>query len=258
MALCNLIYEGDARLIQINREETMNALSTALLRELSEALDAVRGDSRARCVILTGAGVRAFSAGADLKERRSMNEDEVRQAVARIRAVVEAVADLPMPTIAAVRGAALGGGLELALACDLRVMAADATVGLTETRLAIIPGAGGTQRLSRLVGAARAKDLIFTGRRISGREAGEFGLAQYVVAADDVLAEALRVAHTITDGGPIAVRQAKLAIDQGVEVALKEGLLIEQTAYESVIGTSDRMEGLTAFAEKRKPEYKGR
>ncbi len=258
MALCNLIYEGDARLIQINREETMNALSTALLRELSEALDAVRGDSRARCVILTGAGVRAFSAGADLKERRSMNEDEVRQAVARIRAVVEAVADLPMPTIAAVRGAALGGGLELALACDLRVMAADATVGLTETRLAIIPGAGGTQRLSRLVGAARAKDLIFTGRRISGREAGELGLAQYVAAADDVLAKALALAQMIADGGPIAVRQAKLAIDQGVEVALKEGLLIEQTAYESVIGTSDRMEGLTAFAEKRKPEYKGR
>ena len=258
MALCNLIYEGDARLIQINREETMNALSTALLRELSEALDAVRGDSRARCVILTGAGVRAFSAGADLKERRSMNEDEVRQAVARIRAVVEAVADLPMPTIAAVRGAALGGGLELALACDLRVMAADATVGLTETRLAIIPGAGGTQRLPRLVGAARAKDLIFTGRRISGREAGELGLAQYVAAADDVLAKALALAQMIADGGPIAVRQAKLAIDQGVEVALKEGLLIEQTAYESVIGTSDRMEGLTAFAEKRKPEYKGR
>ncbi len=258
MALCNLIHEGDARLIQINREEAMNALSTALLRELSAALDAVREDSRARCVILTGAGSRAFCAGADLKERRSMSEDEARLAVGRIRAVVEGFADLPIPTIAAVRGVALGGGLELALACDLRVMAADATVGLTETRLAIIPGAGGTQRLSRLVGVARAKDLIFTGRRISGQEAGQFGLAQYVVAADDVLAEALRVAHTITDGGPIAVRQAKLAIDQGIEVALEEGLLIEQRAYESVIGTSDRMEGLRAFAEKRKPEYKGR
>ncbi len=258
MALCNLICESDTRLIQINREEAMNALSTALLRELSDILNTVREDSRARCVILTGVGNRAFSAGADLKERRSMSEDEVRLAVGRIRAVVEEIADLPIPTIAAVRGVALGGGLELALACDLRVMATDATVGLTETRLAIIPGAGGTQRLSRLVGVARAKDLIFTGRRISGQEAGEFGLAQYVVAVDDVLAEALTVAQTITEGGPIAVRQAKLAIDQGIEVALKEGLLIEQRAYESVIGTSDRMEGLLAFAEKRKPEYKGR
>ncbi|MHB1627348.1 MAG: enoyl-CoA hydratase-related protein [Bacilli bacterium] len=258
MALCNLLHEGDARLIQINREEAMNALSTVLLRDLSEALDAVREDSRARCVILIGAGGRAFCAGADLKERRSMDEGEVRQAVARIRAVVEGFADLPMPTIAAVRGVALGGGLELALACDLRVMAADATVGLTETRLAIIPGAGGTQRLSRLVGAARAKDLIFTGRAISGREAGELGLAQYVAAADDVLAKALALAETIAQGGPIAVRQAKLAIDQGIEVALKDGLLIEQRAYESVIGTSDRVEGLTAFAEKRRPEYKGR
>lgn len=245
------------RVLMLNREEAMNALSTALLRELSEALDTVRLDAQARCVIVTGAGSRAFCAGADLKERRSMNEDEVRLAVGRIRAVVEGFADLPIPTIAAISGVALGGGLELALACDLRVVAADAVVGLTETRLAIIPGAGGTQRLARLVGSARAKDLIFTGRRISGREAGALGLAQYVAAADDVLAEARALAQEIADGGPIAIRQAKLAIDQGAEVSLKEGLRIEQTAYESVIGTSDRMEGLLAFAQKRKPDYKG-
>lgn len=245
------------RVLMLNREEAMNALSTALLREMSEALDTVRQDEQARCVIVTGAGSRAFCAGADLKERRSMNEDEVRLAVGRIRAVVEGFADLPIPTIAAIRGVALGGGLELALACDLRVVAADAVVGLTETRLAIIPGAGGTQRLARLVGSARAKDLIFTGRRISGSEAGALGLAQYVAAADDVLSEARALAQEIADGGPIAVRQAKLAIDQGAEVSLKEGLRIEQTAYESVIGTSDRMEGLLAFAQKRKPDYKG-
>lgn len=176
----------------------------------------------------------------------------------KIRATINRIGSLPIPTIAAVRGVALGGGFELALACDLRVVAETATLGLTETRLAIIPGAGGTQRLSRLVGLARAKDLILTGRRITGEEAYHLGIAEYLTGDVEVYERAQALAKEMAEGGPIAVRQAKRAMDEGYGKPLAEALAIEEAAYEQVIHTEDRQEGLLAFAEKRKPKYQGR
>ena len=162
------------------------------------------------------------------------------------------------PVIAAVNGVALGGGTELALACDIRVASESATMGLTETRLAIIPGAGGTQRLPRLVGRGKAKELIFTGRRVDAKEALEIGLVNKAVPAERLLDECLEMAGMICEAGPVAIGQAKYAINYGLEVDLHSGLAIESNAYWVTIPTEDRLEGLAAFREKRKPVYKGK
>lgn len=244
--------------LTINRPDNANALSRAVLYELHEHLADLKFNVDVRVVVLTGAGDKAFCAGADLKERKGMDDREVRQTVALIRSVVNQVAELPMPVIAAVNGAAFGGGMELALAADIRIASASAKMGLTETSLAIIPGAGGTQRLSRLIGIARAKELIYTARRIDAQTAFDMGLVNRVVAADQLLAQVEQLANEIAKNGPVALRQAKFAIDQGSSVDLQTGLAIEQKAYELVIPTEDRMEGLLAFAEKRPPQYKGR
>lgn len=259
MTLCELHVEESVYTLTLNRPEAMNALSLSMLDDLDACLAQIEKSQDARCVIITGAGTRAFCAGADLKERREMNEQQARAAVERIRSVVERVGALPLPVIAAISGAALGGGCELALACDLRLMAPDAAIGLTETRLAIIPGAGGTQRLARLIGPGRAKDLIFTGRRISGVEAAALGLVERVTeTVTDVLAEANKWAAEIAAGGPLALRAAKKAIDDGLERPLADGLAVERFAYEQVLSSQDRLEGLEAFAQKRAPLYKGR
>jgi enoyl-CoA hydratase/carnithine racemase len=162
------------------------------------------------------------------------------------------------PVIAAVNGIALGGGTELALACDIRIVSESATMGLTETRLAIIPGAGGTQRLPRIVGRGKAKELIFTGRRVDAKEALEIGLANKVAPAGSLIDESLAMAAMICEAGPIAIGQAKYAVNHGLEVDLHSGLAIESNAYWVTIPTEDRLEGLTAFREKRKPVYKGK
>jgi methylglutaconyl-CoA hydratase len=254
-----LVEERDGIVtLTLNRPDSANALSLALLSEFHEVLTDLQFRSDVRVVILTGAGTKAFCAGADLKERRGMDEDQVRKTVSQIRGVVEGVANLPMPVIAAVNGVAFGGGTELALAADLRIAAESARFGLTETSLAIIPGAGGTQRLPRLIGLAKAKELIFTARRIDAATALSLGLVNDVVPDAELLPAAYRLAEEIAQNGPIAVRQAKFAIDQGCEVDLRTGLAIEQKAYDVVIPTRDRLEGLAAFAEKRKPRYEGR
>ncbi|MCF8564489.1 enoyl-CoA hydratase [Alicyclobacillus tolerans] len=244
--------------LTLNRPEQANALSTELVGALQDALDDLYLRSDVRVVIIQGAGQRAFCAGADLKERRSMDEQQARQAVGRIKRVVNSVAALPMPVIAAVNGVAFGGGTELALACDLRIAGESAKFGLTETSLGIIPGAGGTQRLPRLIGLAKAKELIYTARRIEAREALELGLVSQVVHDGELHQTAVRLAEEIAGNAPIAVRQAKFAIDRGFEVDLTSGLALEDKAYEVVIPTSDRLEGLAAFAEKRKPRYQGK
>lgn len=244
-------------ILTLNRVESANALSTALLQELETKLEEA-AQSDARVVILTGAGQKAFCAGADLKERRGMNESQVRHAVARIRRVIQAAASLPMPVIAAVNGVAFGGGTELVLACDLRIAAESAKFGLTETSLAIIPGAGGTQRLARLIGVARAKELIFTARRIDAQTALQLGLVNQVTNDESLLERAVALAQEIAKNGPIAVRQAKYAMDVGLETDLATGLAIEAKAYEVIIPTRDRLEGLQAFAEKRAPKYEGK
>jgi len=250
--------DGNLCLVTLNRPRVMNSISFQMLRELNEALDEIRFDPSVRCVIVTGAGDRAFCAGADLKERAGMSEDQVRRYIHTIRATFTEVENLPMPVIAAVNGVALGGGTELALASDLRVASETATLGLTETSLAIIPGAGGTQRLPRIVGKAKAKELIFTAKRITAAEALEIGLVNRVCPPDRLLDTARELAEAICRNGPLAVRAAKRAIDRGMEMDLTDALVFESTCYETLIPTEDRLEGLRAFREKRKPEYRGR
>ncbi|WP_379968323.1 enoyl-CoA hydratase [Ectobacillus sp. sgz5001026] len=243
--------------IILNRPKQANALSLSLLEELQEVWNQIRENTDIRVVIITGAGEKAFCAGADLKERMGMNEAEVRQAVTLIRETINQLEQLPQPVIAAINGTALGGGTELCLACDIRVAAETATLGLTETSLAIIPGAGGTQRLPRLVGLGRAKELIYTARRITGVEAKEYGLVEFTANKEDLLTKAYEIAALIAQNGPLAVKAAKLAISKGMQVDIQSGLQVEIEAYETIIPTKDRLEGLQAFGEKRKPIYKG-
>ncbi|KAJ3374578.1 hypothetical protein GGF31_007356 [Allomyces arbusculus] len=244
-------------ILSLNRPKAKNALSRQLLAEFRECLDAVRFDADTRVLVVRSLVDRVFCAGADLKERATMNPTEVAAFVSSLRAAFSELEALPMPTIAAIDGAALGGGLEMALCCDLRVAGPGAKLGLPETKLAIIPGAGGTQRLPRLIGPAKAKELIFTGRVLSPVDALAIGVVSRT-ADDSAVPGALALAREIVPQGPIAVRMAKLAVDRGSQVDLASGLAFEQTCYAQVIPTEDRLEGLKAFAEKRVPQYKGR
>ncbi|AKE23730.1 MULTISPECIES: enoyl-CoA hydratase [Bacillus] len=244
-------------LITLNRPQAANALSAEMLRNLQMILQEIEFNSNIRCVILTGTGEKAFCAGADLKERIKLKEDQVLESVSLIQRTAALLDALPQPVIAAINGSALGGGLELALACDLRIATESAVLGLPETGLAIIPGAGGTQRLPRLIGRGKAKEFIYTGRRVTAHEAKEIGLVEHVTAPCDLMPKAEELAAAISANGPIAVRQAKFAINKGLETDLATGLAIEQKAYEQTIPTKDRREGLQAFQEKRRAVYKG-
>ncbi|MDI3256952.1 MAG: enoyl-CoA hydratase-related protein [Kyrpidia sp.] len=246
--------EGGMAVVALNRPEAMNALNYDTLLRLDEVLEDLRGRRDIRAVIFVGKG-RAFCVGADLKERRTLDEWQVRRNVRKIREVFTAVEHLPQPTIAVIHGYAFGGGFELALACDFRFAAEDAVMGLTETSLAIIPGAGGTQRLPRLIGPMRAKELIFTARRVRAREAYDLGILTGV--GPDPMADARSLAEEIAENGPLAVAQAKFAIDRGLDGSLATGLEIESAAYEVLIPTRDRVEALEAFREKRRPRFRG-
>ncbi|EYC18739.1 hypothetical protein Y032_0026g1341 [Ancylostoma ceylanicum] len=243
-------------LFRMNRPKTKNAISTVFLKKLRECIAAVKFDKNVRVVVLKSDVEGAFCTGADLKERKSMPIEEVPIFVDSLRASFSELEFLPQPVIAAIDGYALGGGLEMALACDIRVASLDSKIGLTETKLAIIPGAGGTQRLTRAVGPSMAKELIFTGRMIGGEEACRIGLVNHCTKADS-FSKALEIAREIVPRGPVAVRLAKVAVDAGAEVSLSNGLIVEQQCYAQVIPTKDRLEGLQAFAEKRPPSYKG-
>ncbi|WP_100010851.1 enoyl-CoA hydratase [Lentibacillus sediminis] len=243
--------------ITLNRPQAANAMSLALLEELEEAFSNAAEDPTIYCAILTGAGEKAFCAGADLKERKGMSDKEVIKAVRQIGNVAAAAENLPVPLIAAINGAAFGGGLELALACDIRIARIDAKMGLTETSLAIIPGAGGTQRLPRLIGIGQAKRLIFSAKPVDAAEALRLGLVEQLSERETLLEEAIKLAETIAANGPIALRQAKIAINQGMQTDIHTGLSIEHLSYKETIPTTDRQEGLAAFKEKRKPDYKG-
>lgn len=186
-----------------------------------------------------------------------MSQDDVRLYIKTIRDLFTSVEELPKPVIAAINGYAFGGGLELALACDIRISATTAIVGLTETSLAVIPGAGGTQRLPRIVGLARAKEMIFRARRITAQEGLDYGLFLEMLEPDALMNRALEIANEIAKNGPVALAQAKYAVNKGIEVSLPMGLAIESNAYAVTIPTKDRIEGLTAFREKRKPVYNG-
>lgn len=252
------LLEGSIGLITLSRPEAANAMSVQLLRELSDTLDQINGDPAVRVVLLTGEGEKAFCAGADLKERKGMSDRQVKQIVQLIGTTVAKVETLAQPVIAVLNGVAFGGGLELALACDLRMAATHVKLGLTETSLGIIPGAGGTQRLPRLIGLGKAKELIYTARRLNAEEAKDYGIVEYVYEGHEVMEKAQQLALEMAKNAPLSLVQAKVAINQGVEVDLATGLKIESLAYSALIPTEDRLEGLLAFQEKRTPQYSGK
>ena len=255
-----LLVEEENRVVTLtlNRPSVMNSLNFPLLHALRDQIESFRFKPDVRVVIITAAGAKAFCAGADLKERATLAPDQVKEYIFTIRNLFTSIEQLNKAVIAAVNGIALGGGTELALACDIRIASKSATMGLTETRLAIIPGAGGTQRLPRLVGRGKAKELIFTGQRIGAEEALSIGLVNKICEQKDLLDECRKMAAMICEAGPIAIEQAKYAINYGLETDIHTGLAIESNAYWVCIPTEDRLEGLAAFKEKIKPIYKGR
>jgi methylglutaconyl-CoA hydratase len=242
----------------VDRPDRMNALGRATVTELGRLAKAARTDASIRAVVITGGGERAFSAGADLKERQSMNEDDVRAFLLVYKDAFGAIDSLPKPVFAAMNGVAFGGGLELALACDFRVLDRAMSIGLTETSLGIIPGAGGTQRLTRIVGAARAKELILFAKRISATEALALGIVTAVTAeGESALDSALSLADQLANGAPIALAAALTAIDGALDHDLDAGLDLERACYEQTLVSADRREALKAFQEKRKPRFEG-
>lgn len=252
------LLPGNIGLITLSRAEAANAMSVQLLNDLSATLDKINADPAVRVVLLSGVGEKAFCAGADLKERKGMSDHQVKQVVQLIGATIAKVESLAQPVIAVLNGVAFGGGLELALACDLRIAATHIKVGLTETSLGIIPGAGGTQRLPRLIGIGKAKELIYTARRIDAEQAKHLGIVEYVYEGHEVQEKAQQLALEMAKNAPLSLIQAKNAINNGVEVDLATGLKIESLAYSALIPTEDRLEGLQAFQEKRAPQYSGK
>jgi enoyl-CoA hydratase/carnithine racemase len=238
----------------------LNLTTEAMFHELAAACATLEAADPAevRAVVVTGSGDRAFSAGSDVKGFESGRGPDGRARLALEEATVSRLARLPMPTIAAIEGNALGGGLEIALACDIRVASERAKLGLPEVRLAVTPGAGGTQRLPRVVGAAIAKELILTGRVLSADEALAIGLVTRVVPAGQAIAEAEAVGEEIAMRGPLAVREAKRLIDQATDLSLDDGLAAELEASVRIFATEDMLEGAKAFLEKRDPAYRGR
>jgi len=253
-----LEIQNHVAVITINRAEALNAFDYDTLLELKQKIESIRVNQEVRAVIFTGAGEKAFSVGADLKERRHLTEEQVKRNLNKINEVFTDIDLLPQPTVAAINGFAFGGGMELALACDFRIAAHDAVMGLTETSLAIIPGAGGTQRLPRLIGQAKALELILTARRLTANEADHYGMLTRVVDRSNLLSECFAFCSQLLANGPVAIQQAKFAIKNGMNADMHTGLQIERKAYEITLPTEDRIEALQAFSEKRKPNFKGK
>lgn len=248
---------GEVEVWTIDGAARRNSITRAMLAGLHAELARVADKRLVRCVVVTGAGDRAFCAGADLKERARMSAEEVHAFHRDLRAGLRGLETSPKVFLAAVNGFALGGGFELALACDLRIMSASAELGLPEVGLGIIPGGGGTQRLARAVGVARAKDLVLTARRVDAVEALAYGLATRAAAPEELRAAALAMAGEVAKNAPISLRQAKRAIDGGFHLPLEEALDLENRMYQDCLATKDRVEALRAFAEKRKPDFTG-
>jgi enoyl-CoA hydratase/carnithine racemase len=247
------------QLIELNRPERRNALNTRMgeeLRRLFVPLRFTPGDLR--CIVITGVGDKAFCAGGDLKERDGMTDDTWRLQHAIFEEAYYAVMDSAVPVIAAVNGAAYAGGCELALACDFIHAAEGARFALTETTIGIMPGGGGTQNLPRAIGERRAKELILTGAPFTAQQAMDWGMVNAVHPPEALMPRVLELAGRIASNAPISVRQAKKAIHQGLQVDLANGLILEVQAYERMISTEDRREGIRAFNEKRKPVFTGR
>ncbi len=243
--------------ITFNRPEILNALSAEALKEFSHALDEINADEDIRALILTGAGEKSFIAGADIKEFPTFNGLKAKSFSETGHILMNKLQELPIPVIAAVNGFALGGGCEVALACDFIYASEDAMFGLPEINLGIIPGFGGTQRLPRLVGRNMAKEMIFTGKMISADEAKSIGMVNKVFPLEKLMDEAVTTAKTIASKGKVSVRAAKQAIDNGVNVDLTTGCRIEIDAFALCLASPDAKEGTLAFLEKRKADFKG-
>lgn len=253
-----LVIEEGVATITLNRLEVLNAINWDLLRELEEVVNQVHKDDTVRVVVITGAGEKAFAAGADIHELRGMNSVEALNFVQHMQRIYNRIEQMPKPIIAAVNGYALGGGLELMMACDIVYATELAKFGLPEINLGIIPGAGGTQRLPRLVGGKRAKELIFTGEIIDAQEALRIGLINTVVPHDQLMPTVKKLCEQIKAKSPVALRAAKEVVEEGYDLDLIKGLAIEAKAIAFCFSTEDSKEGLTAYLEKRKPVFKGR
>jgi enoyl-CoA hydratase len=257
MDFVKLELDGAVAVITIDRPKALNALNKQVLSELSEAIAQVASSKTIRALIVTGGGEKAFVAGADIAEMASLSQAESTAFAELGHRVLDSLEHLSIPVIAAVNGFALGGGTELALACDFIYASEKAKFGQPEVVLGVIPGFGGTQRLTRIVGRARAKEIIFTGDMIDAAKAKEIGLALEVLPVAELMAHCKKVAATIAKRGPLAVAQAKRVIDGGADLQLKDGNSIERDGFARLFGTADQKEGMAAFLAKRPAEFKG-
>lgn len=241
--------------LTLHRPDQRNALTATMQAEIAQALDAWAADDAVRGVIITGSGPKAFAAGADISELATWNTAD--GLAATMQRLFDRIQDFPKPTIAALNGVAMGGGLELAMSCDIRIAADSATIGLPEVGLGVLPGAGGTQRLSRLVGVGRALEMILTGRALTAEQAEHYGLVTTVVPAAELLPTAAEIMASILAKGPLAIRLAKLVVGPGADADQRTGLLLEQLAQTLLYTTQDKAEGAAAFLEKRAPGFEG-
>jgi enoyl-CoA hydratase len=251
-----LEQEGPVGILKLNRPQALNALNSQVASELSAVMDEIEKEATLKVLIITGAGEKAFIAGADILEMEKLSTTEARAFGNRLRIAVDKIANLSKPVIAAINGFALGGGCELAMACDIRVASEKARLGQPETGLGIIPGSGGTQRLPRLVGPSKAKQLIFTAEMIDAKTALEIGLVDKVVPPDQLMVEAKKLAAAIASKPKVALSLAKSAINRGLDMDLGNGLSYEIECFAECFATRDQKEGMRAFSEKRKPDYK--
>lgn len=255
-----LIFEKENQLaiITLNRPKRLNAINSQLIADLSSAIDLIAKDNEIRAVIITG-GVEYFCAGADISEIVHIKEvDQGFEFSRRIQKVFDQIDNLPKPVIAAISGLALGGGCEMALACDLRLASETATIGVPEINIGVVPGAGGTQRLPRLLGICKAKELLFTGDRITAQEACQLGLINKVVPVGQLMAETRKMAEKLTTKPPLALKMAKHLVNTGMGVDLESALRMEAQALACLFMTRDKDEGMNAFLEKRKPTFTGK
>ena len=249
---------GNILKVTINRPDALNALNSEVIRELQKVFDENKEDDCIRCVLLTGAGAKAFVAGADISELAGLDQREGADLSARSLSLMQSIQDFPTPVIAVINGFALGGGCELAMACDIRLASATARLGQPEVNLGLLPCFGGTQRLPRIVGRGKAMQLIFTGALISADEAYRIGLVDEVYPPETLMENALIMAKTIAAKAPLAIRLAKEAIRRGLDVTLSEGCDMENRNFGLACATADKNEGTAAFLEKRKPNFQGK